>query len=207
MGLPAEKRLFTAEEYFRIELQSPTRHEYHDGQIFEMSGGSYEHSLIISNTNRRLGNALDGKPCRVLDGNLKIGIASMDRFVYPDVFVICGQPQFDPRDPNRHTVTNPRLIVEVLSPSTESYDRTAKFNRYRELDSFEEYVLISQNQAAVETFFRQPDRTWLFTPHSGVEAVVHLRSLTIEPRLADLYAGVEFRSVPESPFDSFAGEH
>lgn len=197
MSLPAEKQRLTVDEYLRMEQASTTRHEYHDGQIFDMSGGSFEHSLITSNTNRALGNALVGKPCKVLDSNLKIGIPSSGRFVYPDAHVLCGPPQFDARDPSRQTVTNPRLVVEVLSPSTESYDRGGKFNRYRELKSFEEYLLIAQDEPAVETFFRQPDGTWLFTPVNGIDSVATLRSLGIDLRLADVYAGVEFAAEPE----------
>jgi Uma2 family endonuclease len=93
-------------------------------------------------------------------------------------------------------VTNPRVVVEVLSRSTESYDRSGKFNRYRELNSFEEYVLIAQDEPLVETFFRQPDGTWLFTPRAGRDAAATLRSLGVELRLADVYAGVEFPPEP-----------
>ena len=144
MALPLEKRRYTVEEYLELEEASPLRHEYHDGEIIAMSGGSLEHSVIITNVSAALHAALANKPCLVLDTNLKVGIGPSRQFVYPDVHVICGQPQFDPRDPNRQTVTNPRMAVEVLSPSTEAYDRGGKFNLYRELESLEEYVLISQ---------------------------------------------------------------
>jgi Uma2 family endonuclease len=200
MGLPAEKRRFSSEEYLQMEEASPSRHEYHDGEILAMSGGSYEHSLIITNVGAALHAALIGKPCRVLDSNLRVGIVSSGRFVYPDIYIICGAPQFDPRDRTQQSVTNPRIVVEVLSPSTEAYDRGAKFNHYRELKSFEEYVLVSQDQASAETFFRQSDDTWLFTPYSGINAVAKIRSMALELRLADVYAGIEFReqSHPET---------
>jgi Uma2 family endonuclease len=196
MGLPAEKRRFTVEEYLRLEQDSPSRHEFDDGEILATAGGSYEHSLIITNVSAALHGALDGKPCRVLDSNLRVGVPPARKFVYPDVHVICGPPQFDPRDRTRQTVTNPRVVVEVLSPTTEAYDRGTKFDRYRELPSFEEYVLVAQDSASVQTFFRQPDGTWLFTPFAGIDAVVEIRCLGVDLRLAEVYAGVEF---PEQP--------
>jgi Uma2 family endonuclease len=201
MGLPAENRRFAVEEYLRMEQASESRHEFHDGEILAMSGGSLEHSLIVTNVSAALHAALVGSPCLVLDSNLKVGIAKAHRFVYPDVHVNCDGPQFDPRDPTRQTVINPRLVVEVLSPSTEAYDRGGKFNLYRELPSFQEYVLISQDTAAVETFFRQPDGTWLFAPYSGLDALVKLRSLNLELRLSDVYARVEFRNGTEAVID------
>ena len=206
MGLPFEKHRVTVEEYLRKEQASPNRHEYHDGEVLAMAGGSPEHSLIVSNFNRVLGNALVGKPCRVYDSNLKVGIAPTRRFVYPDISVICGAPQLDPRDTTGQTVTTPRMVVEVLSPSTEAYDRSGKFDQYRELDSFEEYILVSQDRASVETFFRQPDGTWLFTPYAGIDAVMKSRCLGVELRLADIYAGVEFSPMAESETDPFAVE-
>ncbi len=172
MGLPVEKHRITADEYLRREYESPIRHEFHDGDVLAMAGGSPEHSLIVSNFNRVLGNSLIGNPCRVYDSNLKVGIARARRFVYPDISVICGPAIFDPVDPTRQTVINPRVVVEVLSPSTETYDRSGKFDQYRELPSFEEYILVSQDRASVEAFFRQRNGTWLFTPSAGLEAVV-----------------------------------
>jgi len=184
-----------------MEEASPLRHEYHDGEILAMSGGSLEHSIITTNVAAALHAALVDKPCLVLDSNLKVGIISARRFVYPDVHVICGQPQFDPRDATHQTVTNPRVVVEVFSPSTEGYDRGGKFNLYRELESFEEYVLVSQDTASVETFFRQQHGTWLFTPYSGLDAVLKLRSLNLELRLSDVYARVDFRKEPDAAVD------
>lgn len=195
MGLPVARAHVSVEQYLRLEREAPTRHEYHDGQIFDMAGESYEHSLIVANTIRALGNAVSGTPCRVLASNLKIGIARSCHFVYPDLSIVCGPPQFDARDSGHQTVTNPRVVAEVLSPSTESYDRGSKFDSYRELESFEEYVLIAQDRPAVETFFRQADGTWLFTPCAGVESTIKLRCLAAELRLAEMYAGVTF---PES---------
>jgi Uma2 family endonuclease len=204
MSLTAEKRRFTEEEYLRLEQAAPIRHEYHDGEITAMSGGSYAHSLIIMNVGAALHAALAGKPCQVLESNLKVGIVPSRRFVYPDLQIICGPPQFDCRDSSLQTVTNSRVVIEVLSPSTEAYDRGLKFSLYRELESFEEYILVSQDAASVETFFRRPDGTWLFTPSSGLDAVVRLRSLELVLRLADVYARVEFPQQSPSVTDPLA---
>jgi Uma2 family endonuclease len=194
MSLPLEQqpRRHTVEEYLRIERDSSERHDYIDGEIVAMSGGSYNHSLIISNTVRELGNRLKGKPCRALESNLRVGIPRTPRLMYPDILVICGKPEFDPRDDHNETVTNPRLVIEVLSPTTERHDRGEKFRRYRQLESLQEYVLVSQERPSVETYFRQPEGTWLMAPYAGMESTVRLRSVEIDLPMTEIYAGVEF---------------
>lgn len=182
----------TVEEYLRFESTSTEKHEYRDGRIVNMAGGTFEHSLIIMNLGASLHRLLRGGECRVLESNIRVRIPRTPRYVYADLSVICGMPQSDPEDPERTTVMNPRLIVEVLSPSTEAYDRGEKFDRYRELDSLEEYVLIAQRAARIDTFFRQPDGAWLFCAASGLEAVATLRSLNVKLPLSDAYARVEF---------------
>ena len=157
-----------------------------------MADGSADHSLIVANVIRHLGNRLDGKPCRVYDSNLRVRITKTVLYTYPDASVICGSRQIDPDDSAGQTILNPRVIVEVLSPSTEAYDRGEKFGRYRQLDSLEEYVLVSQLTPRVEMFFRQGDGTWLFDAASELTGTAKLRSLKIDLPLADVYAGIEF---------------
>jgi Uma2 family endonuclease len=193
MTMPAEKpRRYSIEEYLRIADDSEQKLEYVDGEIVAMAGGTYNHSLIIANFVGELRNRLKGKPCRVLESNLRIGIPGDTRYMYPDIPVICGKPEFDPRDKKQLSVFNPRLVVEVLSPDSERSDRGEKFTRYRELESLQEYVLVSQVRPQVETYFRQSDGTWLFSPYAGIETTVRLRSLEIELPMAEIYAGVEF---------------
>jgi Uma2 family endonuclease len=139
-----------------------------------------------------LRHRLRGKPCRVFDSNLKIRVARDVRYCYPDASVVCGEVQFDPGDVGRQTAINPRLVVEVLSPSTELFDRGEKFRRYLELESLQEYVLIAQDQARVETYVRQADGGWRFDAFDGREATADLRSLSIDLPLSEVYAGVEF---------------
>lgn len=193
MGIPAEQtRRYTVEEYFRIEQDSTVKHEFRNSQIIDMAGGTPPHSLITANLIREAGNRLKGSPCRVYDSNLRIRIATKIRYAYPDASVVCGELQLDPLDPARTTAINPRVIVEVLSPSSEACDRGEKFRRYLELESLEEYVMVAQDEPRVEALFRQPDGTWLLTVTTGREAVARLRSLKIELPLAEVYAGVDF---------------
>lgn len=192
MGLPAEKHRYTLSEYLRYEQEAVDRHEYRDGEIIAMAGGTYCHSLIVANVIRELGNALKGKPCRVLESNLRVRSPRVPLYSYPDANIVCGEPQFDANDPSGQTITNPRVLIEVLSPSTEAYDRGAKFNGYRQLESLEEYILIGQDAPRIESFFRQSDSSWLFTPVNGLDAMVRLKSLGLELPLAEIYSGVVF---------------
>jgi len=183
---------YTVANYYRIEADTTERHEYRDGEILAMSDVSPNHSLIIANLIREAGNRLKGKPCRVYDSNLRVRIPSVGRLTYPDVTIVCGRPEFDPQDPRQETVINPRLLIEVLSPSTESRDRGEKFDFYRMLASMQEYVLVYALQPKIEAFFRQPDGGWLFNLFTGLEAAATLRSVDVSIPLADVYADVEF---------------
>lgn len=182
-----------------MEADALDRHEYHEGEVLAMAGGTIQHSLIVMNAGRELGNRLKGSPCNVYDSNLKVRASIDQRFVYPDLSVICGKPELEPLDPNGHTVTNPRLIVEVLSPSTESYDRTEKFDHYRLIKTFEEYVLIWQVTPRVEVFRRMPDGNWAFRAYAGIETAAEIASLKLTLPLRDVYANVEFPAASPTP--------
>jgi len=187
-----QPRRYTLEEYFRLERDSTVKHDFRNGELIDMAGSTLEHSLITTNLIRELGTRLKGSPCRVFDSNLRIRIAKKFRYTYPDVSVICGDAHLDPDDPTRTTVPNPRVVVEVLSPTTEANDRGEKLRRYLELESLEEYVMASQDEPRVETLFRQTDGTWLFTFATGHDAVAHIRCLRIHLPLAEVYSGVTF---------------
>jgi Uma2 family endonuclease len=188
---------YTVEQYLRLEREASDKHEYRDGEILAMAGGSPNHSLIIANVIREAGNQLKGKPCRVYESNLRIRIPRKTLYAYPDSSILCAPPQFDPDDRSGQTILNPRLLIEVLSPSTEAYDRGEKFNRYRELESLQEYVLISQDTPRIESFLRQEGGAWLFRTWNGPDAVAVFRSVDIELPLAEIYTGVEFPPEPE----------
>jgi len=200
-ALPTDtRRRCTLAEYLEFEETAPTKHEFHNGEILAMSGASPEHALITANVLRALGNRLEGKPCRVYSSDLKIALTPEGDVQYPDGSVICGPLEFHPADPKHRLVTNPRLIFEVLSPTTEGYDRGEKFPLYRALPSFEEYVLISQTAPLIETFVRQPDGRFIIAAtYAGLSAVAALTSLQIQVPLSDIYAGVTFPEHPTHP--------
>jgi Uma2 family endonuclease len=192
MGLTPGNLRPSIADYLTAERASPDKHEYRDGEIRLMAGASGDHCLIVANLVRRIGEKLDGTPCRVYSGDLRIRVPRTVLYTYPGVTVICGQRETDPNDSSGETFTNPRLIIEVISPSTEGYDRGEKFDRYRQLDSLAEYVLVSQTAPFIQTFFRQPGGTWLFSPYAGLDSQVAIRSLDISLSMADVFAGVEF---------------
>ncbi len=185
----AEKALsnHTYEDYLALEAESDIKYEFHDGFIVAMAGGSPEHSQIGANFIRYAGNALDraGKSCIVHTGDLKVHIESTKRTFYPDVSIVCETPTYSPKDPN--ALTNPILILEVLSESTMAFDRGAKFAHYRQIPSLREYVLISQTESMVDTYYRTDDGTWEIQTITGLSATVVLKSLQCEVLMAEIY--------------------
>jgi Uma2 family endonuclease len=196
MVMPVEKRRYSIAEYLEMELAASQRHEYYFGEVLAMSGGSDVHSFVIANIIRELGNAMKGKPCKVADGNLRVRNAHTPRYVYPDASVICGPAQYDPKDANHHTIINPRVIVEVLSPTTEAYDRGDKFEFYQGISSVEEYVLIAQDRPSVQTFLRQGDGTWSMKGVTGLDGTAKVRSRGIDILLSEIYDGITFSAPP-----------
>ncbi len=192
MGLPAEKHRYTIQEYLQLEERAVDRHEFHNGEILAMSGGTHAHSVINANVIATLHSKLKGSPCVALESNMRVRIAHHGDYAYPDASVVCGKAQFDPDDVKKTTIINPRVVVEVLSDSTESYDRGAKFTLYRQIPSLEEYILVSQREPQIETFLQQPDGSWLFNAWKGSEASAMVRSLDVTLPLAEIYSRVEF---------------
>lgn len=190
----------SVEEYLRREELATEKHEYIDGfirplgQLIAMSGGSFEHGRIAGNCLRALGNRLAGSPCYPIDSSVRVAPSRSARYFYPDVTIICGEPRFDAQDSKRTTLTNPQVTVEVLSGSTEAFDRGEKFNHYRGIETLREYVLVSQHHPLVETFLRQDDGSWSLLPFEGLDAVARLRSLDIDLPLTEVYAGIKFPS-------------
>lgn len=189
----------TIEDYLRLEKDTDMRYEYHKGEVVAMAGGSYDHTTISGNVFTELKLMLrkkkDGNDgvtdlCVAANENRKIYIPEQNRFVYPDALVVCGKPKRPPQDPS--AVTNPTLIVEVLSKTTEAYDRGDKFRFYRQLDSFQEYLLIHQYRIAAEVWQRQQNTDlWQFRHYEGIDAQILLASLNIELDMQALYENVE----------------
>jgi Uma2 family endonuclease len=195
MGLPVARKFYTIREYLESEATARFRSEYHDGEILAMAGGTFRHSAIVMNTGSALLTRLRGTPCRPMDSNLRVRIPSLRSYVYPDLSIVCGPAKFDADDPRQTTITNPRVVIEVLSETTEAYDRGRKFELYRELESLEEYVLIAQDEPLVDTFRRTPDGNWHRESFRGPDATAAITSLGLSIPLAELYAN----SDPDNP--------
>jgi len=180
----------TPEEYFRIERASPIKHEYYDGTMYAMLGVSYEHWLIVSNLVRKLGNALEGGSCTVGASDLLVRITVGGLHAYPDIVVVCGRPRFS--DETTDMLLNPTLLIEVLSPSTQKYDRGLKSQEYRKIDSLKEYALASQDEPRVEVFRRQADSQWLPAEFAGLDSMCRFESVGAAIPLAQIYSKVEF---------------
>jgi Uma2 family endonuclease len=187
---PIQKTYLTVEEYLALERQSEIRSEYLDGEIAAMTGGSPNHSLIIGNLHAELRQALKSGPCRVFPGDLRIRIPATNLYNYPDIVVVCGDVLPDETD--RDAILNPVVIVEVLSPTTESYDRGKKFESYQTLESLKEYVLVAQDRPRVEHYLRQDGHVWLYTDVSGLDHSVSFASLGCAVPLAEIYDKVLF---------------
>ena len=179
---------YTAEQYLEIDRRSERKSEYYDGRIYEMTGATYSHNVVASNTLVGLQTRLRGGPCRAVGSDLRVYIRASGLFTYPDVVVTCGPPEF--HDGRRDTLLNPSLLVEVLSPSTEAYDRGEKFAHYRRVESLCDYLLISQDQARVEHFARDGER-WVLTALDGLGQTLALPTIGVELLLVELYEGVD----------------
>lgn len=159
----AAKKRWTPEEYLAFERSSPEKHEFFQGEIFAMAGATEEHNLLVGNLVTRLNIALEGKQCRVYPSDMRVKVAATGLYTYPDVTVACADRQLE--DGRRDTLLNPQVIFEVLSDSTELYDRGKKFEQYRMLPSLREYVLVSQEQVLIEQYTRQEGDTWMLREH------------------------------------------
>ena len=195
MGDPQKVRAYTLEDYFELDESAEFHYEYHNGEVFAMAGGTYNHALISGNIIGELHAALKGKNCSVTPSDAKVQIQSENSYVHPDVMVICGEPEF--MKGRTDTVKNPVLVIEVLSDTTTEYDRGEKFAKYRKLDSLREYVLVSQKKRLVEPFFKNDDGIWTIGERVK-DKNLHLHSLGISISLEDIYARVTFPEPEDS---------
>jgi Uma2 family endonuclease len=189
MSVLTEKRKYTPEEYLTLEEKAEYRSEFVNGYIFKMAGGIEEHIQISFNITRLFSDKLRGK-CRAYQSEMKVWVEEAGTFFYPDVTLVCGERKFYQN--RRDSILNPILLVEVLSKATEEYDKNDKFFTYQSIETFREYVLISQNKAAVQQFIRQPDNTWKYKATIGINSKVYFESVETELSLKDIYDLVEF---------------
>ncbi len=172
-----------------MEDLSDTRNELIDGVVVAMSGNSYPHLRVVRNLLVELDGRLRGQPCEVLCNELRVKVELTGDYFYPDLVGICGPPAFDPL--SKITLLNPTLLIEVLSPSTEAYDRGQKFLHYQQISTLREYALVSQEEARVELYTRGENSAWTYKMVSGPEAVVSFASIDCSVPLADIYRDLE----------------
>jgi Uma2 family endonuclease len=180
----------TLAEYEKLELQTGIKHQYLRGEVFAMVGGTPRHAQIAGNIIREGGNGLKGRPCVVYTADLRVKIESTGLYTYPDASIVCGPLELDADLHN--TVLNPTVIFEILSESTEKYDRGRKSIHYRQIDSLQELVLISQDRALVECYSRQDESRWMLVTLSRLEQELNLTSVGISIPLAEIYRNVVF---------------
>jgi Uma2 family endonuclease len=178
------------DEYLRLERQAEYKNEYLNGEIFAMSGASRQHNLLTVNIGAELNRQLKGKPSEAYMSDMRVKVRSSTFYTYPDVAVVCGEPQFEDKEVD--TLLNPTLLVEVLSQSTERCDRIAKTSYYRTIDSLQEYLLVAQHWFRVEQYLRQPNGQWSLTEYTSPDEAVQLPSIDCVLRLSDIYDKVVF---------------
>ena len=207
-ALSAEpKRRLTEEEYLEIEDKAEFKSEFFNGEMFPlggaphmMAGGRPDHSLIAANLTAALSLRLRGGRCRIYNSDLRVHVASTGLCTYPDVTVVCGERLFTKPERGVEALRNPTVLCEVLSPTTEGYDRGGKFFHYQQIESLREYVLVATDLARVETFARQAEpHRWLLTVTEGLTGVAALAALGVELPLAEVYDGAEFPPGPILP--------
>lgn len=186
----------TVEEYLAFERASAEKHEYRAGEIVAMVGASYRHNTIVGNVFASLRARLRNSSCRVNFSDLRVQIPGERLYTYPDLTVVCGPPRFS--DDRQDTLLNPQVIIEVLSPSTDAYDRGAKFRHYRSIESLREYVLIEQDSQRIEHFVRQANDLWLLSDTIGPDATLHLPTLDCAVPFAEIYEEVVFAATDGS---------
>jgi Uma2 family endonuclease len=205
-AVKVENRKYTVEEYFDLLEKLDGKYEYHEGRLVDwrmMAGATEPHVLIATNFLIAAGSRLRNTPCRVYGSDLLVRIAHKVKHRFPDVSIVCGETKFDPADGGRRlTVTNPTVLIEVLSESSERDDRGAKFAEYREIASLREYVLLSQTKPMAEVFRRNDDGTWgIFRVIEGLEAELELVSAKVKVLLREIYADVTFAAPSEDGED------
>jgi Uma2 family endonuclease len=177
-----------------MERRAEFKSEFFNGEVFALAGGSLAHSLIATNLAREFGNRLRTHACTAFNSDLRLKVEATGLYTYPDLSVVCGPLRF--AGPERDTIVNPTLLAEVVSDSTEAYDRGAKFGHYRQIPSLQEYLLVSQWEPRIEQFVRQPNGQWLLGVAQGMEAALELPSLGITIALGEVFAKVEFTPAP-----------
>jgi len=189
------KRLLTPEEYLAIERDVPIKHEYYRGEMFAMAGASAEHNQITFNLATELGAQLKSRDCTAYVNDMRVKVTATGLYTYPDVVVTCEKPRFE--DDVLDTLLNPQAIIEVVSDSTETYDRTTKFKHYRQIETLKEYLLVARKWPGIDRFARGENGLWTLNVAEGLDSVLELPTIGCQLKLADVYAKVEFPPIEE----------
>lgn len=192
MSTAEDRSRITPEEYYRLEETAPEKSDWYAGEMFNMAGGTTNHSRIKTNLSRTIGNKLRGGPCEPLDSDQRLVIQETGLRTYPDLSVYCGPIDYDETDPTGQTATNPTALFEVLSDSTEAYDRGMKADSFRRIPGLRAYAFLSQHSPHFELYERQEDGSWRYTEARGLESEIKIPCLGIDLNLTDLYERVEF---------------
>lgn len=185
------KSAYRFEDYLAVEREAvDAKHEYVAGHVYAMTGASYNHNLITLNLASELRAALKSGPCTVLSNDMRVRVEAADASTYPDVVALCDEPAF--HDERSDVLTNPILLIEVLSPSTEGYDRGGKFALYRALPSLRQYVLVAQDRYSVDVFTRRDDNRWVLTAYSEPDDLIRFDAIECAVPMAEIYARVRF---------------
>ncbi len=193
------KPFYTLEEYFALELVSEEKYEYWNGDVFVMSGASPQHERITRNLLTGLDTALEDRPCEVFPSNLRVKVPAFPPYRYPDVTGVCGEQTYETIG-GVSVLTNPMLIAEVLSPSTESFDRGEKFTYYQSIPSFCEYLLLAQNRPHIAHYVKETNGRWLYEEVIGMDASLHIVTLDCTLPLSRLYRHVNFATAERSNY-------
>jgi len=193
------KRKYTLEEYFEIERNSEEKYEYWDGNIWSMAGASPAHERIVINAGGHLRELFRGRGCSVLGSNLKVGVPHYPPYRYPDLSVYCGEGIYETIG-GMDVLTNPQMLIEVLSPSTEAFDRGDKFTYYKSIASFTEYLLIATNRPHVTQYVKLNEREWVQREAIGLDGKLFLEAFQIELLLSEIYLDVEFPEPSQNLF-------
>lgn len=177
-------------EYLTIERSAAAKHEYFKGEIFAMSGASFRHNKIITNLNRAILPYIGSGDCEMFGSDLRVHIPENSLFTYPDSIIICGEPEF--LDEHFDTVTNPSVIIQILSPSTKNYDRGTKFTLYRSIPSLKEYILIDSESVCIEIFSQSQLKTWSLEEFKSVDDSFSIKAVSIDIRISRIYSGLQF---------------
>lgn len=185
-----KKKYLTPEEYLAAEAVSEIKHDYYQGEIFAFAGATVNHNQIVSNLSAALHGAFQNRNCRVFSNDMRLWINSQNLFTYPDIVAICGKLEF--YENRNDTITNPHLIAEVLSESTQDYDRGQKFMFYRAIESLREYLVIDQYSIHVEHYSKGKDNHWVLTDYNNLEDTISIPAIDFSISLTDIYDKVEF---------------